>query len=144
MEEIYTESLEQTRKGDYIDRGLHGEGRGIYTERRLYRKGTTRRRERDLHGDGIYTETEQARRGDYREGTTWSGDYMKRGLHGKGTTWRGERGHIRRGKYMRRARLCTKREQHGVGRGDIHENGEETTWRREGTYTERVHKKIRV
>ena len=30
------------------------------------------------------------------------------------------------------------------GRGDIHENGEETTWRREGTHTERVHKTIRV
>lgn len=69
---------------------------------------------------------------------------MKRGLHEKGTTWRGERGHTRRGNYMRRARLCTKREQHGVGRVDTHENGEETTWRREGTYTERVHEKIRV
>ena len=80
-EEIYTESLEKTRRGDYIEGGLHGKGRGICTERRLYRKGTTQRREKDLHGDGT-----SPKRRLPREGTTWSGDYMKRRLHGKETT----------------------------------------------------------
>lgn len=29
-----------------------------------------------------------------------------------------------------------------MGRGDIHEDGEKTTWRREGTHTERIYLKF--
>ena len=76
----------------------------------------------------------------------------KEGLHGKGTTWRGEKGHTRKvdiyGEETTRKRarvyINRKREQRGMGRGDIHEDGEKTTWRREGTHTERIHQKMRI
>lgn len=45
---------------------------------------------------------------------------------------------------MRRARLYIKKEQHGVGKGDIYKNEEKITQRREGTYMRRVYKKIRI
>ncbi len=62
---------------------------------------------------------------------------IKRGLHRKGTIWRGEKRHIRKGDIYgeettcKRARVYTKRkrEQHGMGRRDLHKNREKTTWR---------------
>lgn len=53
-ERTYMESLEKTQKGDYIERGLHGEGRGIQTEMEHTQR-------RSNHG----VETKQ--RGDYKE-----------------------------------------------------------------------------
>lgn len=34
-----TESLEETRRGDYTEMGLHGEGRGTHTETEKTRRG---------------------------------------------------------------------------------------------------------
>ncbi len=74
-EGTFTESLEETRRGDYTERGLHGEGRGT--------QGDGKNTERRLH----------------REGTTWRRDYMERELHGEGTTWRGDYGEVKEVKW---------------------------------------------
>lgn len=59
-----------TRRGDHAGRELHGEGKGTHTERRLYGKETTQRRERghtkrgDTYGEpGTKTETRLHRKG---------------------------------------------------------------------------------
>lgn len=83
-EEIYTESPEQTRRGDYIERGLHREGRGIYTEME-YIQGRSKHGEKTTWSEDIW-------RGNHTE----KGEGVK-GLHGEGTTRRMEGTYVRRG-----------------------------------------------
>lgn len=54
---------------------------------------------------------------------------MEKGLHKKVKSTDTERGHIRRRKYRKKQEYIQKdkREQDGMGRGDIYKNGEKTT-----------------
>lgn len=106
------ESLEQTRRGDYIERGLHGEGGRTYTEMEYIRR-------RNKHGDE----------------TTQRGYSIERGLYGevKGNI-RGEVTY-RRGNYTEKGEVVySKREQRRSG-----ESGYTRRWK--GDRTERAHKK---